>query len=223
MTHLVFGLLLGFVAWTLVEQLVLWLRPAWLAALSFVPLSRRSVELTDEVAKRVRVPKDETGYREGASTLDPSRLPWPADFRAVGVDVYPPAKGRSAWFRVGIEGDHPRRAAARRAGVGRIGVLAEDGALALRARWFPALLIGTAGVMLVLVGVIVALASWGVALVMSTLVIATWSLPALTVQQAARARIEPALDRLAERLTRPDEKPTKKRKKSVRKSAGRRR
>ena len=221
MSHLVFGLLLGFTAWTLIEQLLLWLSPSWLAALSFVPLSRRSKALDDEVADRIRVSDPTAGYREGAAKLDASALEWPRDLEVPGVDLHPPESSRPAWFRVGHEGDDPKRASARRSGVGRVWVDAEGGELVLQARWFPALLIGSGGFVAVIVGVIVSLATWGVALVMSVLVIAAWSLPAITVQQGARARIEPALDRLLKSLSgvreKPKAEPSKKRKKRARK------
>ena len=212
-SQLVFGLLLGFVAWTLVEQLVLWLRPSWLAALSFVPLARRSSPLSDAVVERIRVPDEAAGYRAGAKQLDPDRLEWPPDLETPGVDLCPADGARPAWFRVGLEGDDPKRASARRAGVGRISVRAEGDVLIVEARWFPALLIGTAGFVAVLVGVILSLATWGVGLVMSVLVVAAWSLPAITVQRGARGWIEIALDRLARSLAQPREKPSSKKRK----------
>ena len=136
--------------------------------------------------------------------VDAARVSWPPEWTERGVDFGPPdteGLGASAWARVWIEEEPTGRVA----GVARLSLtLDEDSSGApsatVHARLYPAILTWTVGVVALVLGVVFAFASFGVALCIGAAVVTLWSYPAWSVIRDARRRLEPLLEHVSERL-----------------------
>ena len=198
-SKLVFGVVAFLTGLLMIEQALLRWRPWWLARGALIPIARRPLSLSDEARGRLRLPSDSSTYRSDGAALDPARLEWPAPFEQGSVEITPPSATRVGWARV-------RNASGRGfTGVVRIAVVREQDTLVVRLDYHPATLAWALGMVGVLVALILSLAPWHVGLVVSAIVLVFWLAPSRSAFIAARARLMPALEQLAERLERAPE------------------
>ncbi|HEY8429388.1 MAG TPA: hypothetical protein VIL20_13475 [Sandaracinaceae bacterium] len=171
---LVVAIVAALTAWLFAEQPLLRRWPAAFARLGFLPVGRRR-----RVAAR----------REGHAPE------WPGAFEEDGVEVRPPAEGEAGWMRI-READKKKRLA----GVARVDARANGDDLELRAYLFPTGLVWAIGMTVLLVVVVLTLSPTLSGVVISAISVLVAAIPTWGLVQRARARAEPALDALAQKL-----------------------